>query len=94
MASKVNIIIGPALDSLQKMDSELKFDFAFIDADKTNMLEYFVEAKRLVRKGGAIVCWFSRLHFSRLKCSNSTWTTLFKMDVLRIPMILAGFPLV
>ncbi|SJK98270.1 uncharacterized protein ARMOST_01533 [Armillaria ostoyae] len=36
------------------MDSELKFDFAFIDADKTNMLEYFVEAKRLVRKGGAI----------------------------------------
>ncbi|PBK61256.1 O-methyltransferase family 3 protein [Armillaria solidipes] len=54
VASKVDIIIGPALDSLRKMDSELKFDFAFIDADKTSMLEYFVEAKRLVRKGGAI----------------------------------------
>ncbi|KAK0495112.1 O-methyltransferase-domain-containing protein [Armillaria luteobubalina] len=54
LASKVSIVIGSALNSLQKMDSELKFDFAFIDADKTNMLEYFVEAKRLVRKGGSI----------------------------------------
>ncbi|KAK0486457.1 O-methyltransferase-domain-containing protein [Armillaria novae-zelandiae] len=51
---KSTSLLAPALDSLQKMDSELKFDFAFIDADKTNMLEYFVEAKRLVRKGGSI----------------------------------------
>ncbi|KAK0211627.1 O-methyltransferase-domain-containing protein [Armillaria fumosa] len=54
LASKVDIILGPALDSLEKLDSEQKFDFAFIDADKTNMLKYFTEAKRLLRKGGAI----------------------------------------
>ncbi|KAK0212202.1 O-methyltransferase-domain-containing protein [Desarmillaria ectypa] len=54
VTSKVDIVVGPALDSLQKMDSEPKFDFVFIDADKTNILNYFIEAKRLVRKGGVI----------------------------------------
>ncbi|KAK0239412.1 O-methyltransferase family 3 protein [Armillaria nabsnona] len=54
LASKVDIIVGPALDSLEKIDPEPKFDFAFIDADKTNMLKYFTESKRLLRKGGAI----------------------------------------
>ncbi|KAK0459416.1 O-methyltransferase family 3 protein [Desarmillaria tabescens] len=54
LASKVDVVVGPALDSLQKMDSEPKFDFAFIDADKNNYLNYFIEAKRLLRKGGAI----------------------------------------
>ncbi|KAG7439696.1 O-methyltransferase family 3 protein [Guyanagaster necrorhizus] len=54
VASKVDIIVGPALDSLRKVASEPKFDFAFIDADKTNMLNYFIAAKRLLRKGGAI----------------------------------------
>lgn len=56
MASKVNIIVGPALTSLQKMASEPKFDFVFMDADKANLSNYLMEAKRLVRKGGVIVC--------------------------------------
>ncbi|PBK86628.1 S-adenosyl-L-methionine-dependent methyltransferase [Armillaria gallica] len=55
VVSKVNVIIGPALASLQKMASEPKFDFVFIDADATNLLNYFTESKRLVRKGGVIV---------------------------------------
>ncbi|KAG7449989.1 S-adenosyl-L-methionine-dependent methyltransferase [Guyanagaster necrorhizus] len=54
LASKVDIIVGPALDSLQKIESEPKFDFVFIDADKINTLNYFMEAKRLLRKGGVI----------------------------------------
>ncbi|PBK61257.1 O-methyltransferase [Armillaria solidipes] len=55
VASKVNVIIGPALASLQKMASEPKFDFVFIDADKANLLNYLIESKRLVRKGGVII---------------------------------------
>ncbi|KAK0222421.1 O-methyltransferase-domain-containing protein [Armillaria nabsnona] len=55
VASKVNVIVGPALASLQKMASEPKFDFVFIDADWDNILNYFTESKRLVRKGGVIV---------------------------------------
>ncbi|KAK0493039.1 O-methyltransferase-domain-containing protein [Armillaria luteobubalina] len=55
VASKVNIIVGPALTSLQKMASEPKFDFVFMDADKANLSNYLMEAKRLVRKGGVII---------------------------------------
>jgi len=31
------------------------FDFVFIDADKTGNVEYFKEAKRLIRPGGVIL---------------------------------------
>ncbi|KIJ43185.1 hypothetical protein M422DRAFT_25796 [Sphaerobolus stellatus SS14] len=51
--SKVKVIVGPAIESLPKI--EPSFDLAFIDADKENNLEYFKEAKRLVRQGGIII---------------------------------------
>ena len=43
------------MDSLKKIPTEPQFDLAFIDADKQNNLNYFLEAERLVRKGGIIV---------------------------------------
>jgi len=51
--AKVQIIVGPALESLPKLDPA--FDLAFIDADKQGNLEYFKQAKRLVRPGGVII---------------------------------------
>ncbi|KIJ44114.1 hypothetical protein M422DRAFT_60228 [Sphaerobolus stellatus SS14] len=51
--SKVKVIVGPAVESLPKL--EPSFDLAFIDADKQSNLEYFKEAKRLVREGGVII---------------------------------------
>lgn len=58
VSSKVDIVLGPAVETLAAMptppESEL-FDLAFIDADKENNLNYFLQAKRLVRKGGVIV---------------------------------------
>lgn len=55
LASKVKIIVGPAAESITKLQPEPPFDFAFIDADKPGNLTYFLEAKRLVRKNGVIV---------------------------------------
>jgi len=52
---KVKIMLGPAAETLSKLPSNQPFDFAFIDADKTGNLTYFLEAKRLVRKGGVII---------------------------------------
>ena len=55
-SSYKNIIIheGRALDNLEKLPSN-QFDFAFIDADKTNYLAYYKRCMVLVKKGGIIV---------------------------------------
>ena len=58
---KVTILIGPAAESLPKLNPEEPYDLVFIDADKPSNTIYFSEAKRLVRKGGVIV---RVLHFS------------------------------
>lgn len=54
-ASKVEVIVGPALDSLPTLGPNPPFDLAFIDADKESNTEYFHHAKRLVRPGGVII---------------------------------------
>ena len=44
---------GPSLESLKKFKK--KFDFIFIDADKMNYLNHYLECIKLVKKGGIIV---------------------------------------
>ena len=61
MSSKIKIIVGPAAETLPTLPSEEKFDLAFIDADKASNLTYFLEAKRLVKRGGVIVRHFAEL---------------------------------
>lgn len=53
LADRVDVIGGPAVDSLAALDGP--FDLAFIDADKPNNVAYMREALRLVRPGGTIV---------------------------------------
>jgi predicted O-methyltransferase YrrM len=57
VAGKIHLRIGPALDTLARVRAEgvEPFDFAFIDADKQNVGEYYEEALRLVRPGGLIL---------------------------------------
>lgn len=58
VVDKIDLRIGPALDSLDALlasgDSD-SFDFAFIDADKENYAAYYERCLRLVRRGGLIV---------------------------------------
>lgn len=54
-AKTTRVVVGPAIDGLKALRSEPPFDLVFIDADKQSSLEYFIEAKRLVRPGGIIV---------------------------------------
>ncbi len=54
---KIELRIAPALQTLDAMiESQLqdKFDFAFIDADKTAYKEYYERALVLIRPGGLI----------------------------------------
>jgi caffeoyl-CoA O-methyltransferase len=56
MDSKIDLRLGPALDSIDKIlaAKDAPFDFVFIDADKPNYDGYYERALKLVRKGGLI----------------------------------------
>jgi caffeoyl-CoA O-methyltransferase len=50
---KIQIRMGPALDTLKSLKGPI--DMAFIDADKENYSNYYEEFLRLLRPGGLIV---------------------------------------
>lgn len=54
LEQRIELRIGPALDTLRGLDSSDPFDFAFIDADKEGYTGYYEECVRLVRPGGLI----------------------------------------
>ena len=49
---KIDLRIGPALETLKKLKGP--FDFVFIDADKENYLNYYERCLELLRPGGLI----------------------------------------
>lgn len=57
IGSKVDVRVGPALDTLAELASEREppFDFVFIDADKQNNANYVQAAIGLARPGALIV---------------------------------------
>jgi caffeoyl-CoA O-methyltransferase len=55
LEDRVEIRIGPALESLRAMERAESFDLAFIDADKTEYIDYFEEALVRTRPNGLIM---------------------------------------
>jgi predicted O-methyltransferase YrrM len=57
VAAKVDLRLGPATATLDRLLAEAgegRYDFAFIDADKANYLEYYERCLRLLRPNGLI----------------------------------------
>ena len=52
MDSKIELRLGPALDTLKTLKGP--FDFVFIDADKPNYVNYYDACLAMVRRGGII----------------------------------------
>jgi caffeoyl-CoA O-methyltransferase len=52
---RVEIRVGPALDTLRAMERSEQFDFAFIDADKIEYIDYFEETLARLRPSGLIL---------------------------------------
>lgn len=51
----VDIRVGAALDTLESLDGGEPYDFVFIDADKSNNVEYLKWALKLTRSGAVII---------------------------------------
>ena len=55
LEGKVEFRIGPAVESLRAMERTEQFDFAFIDADKTEYIDYFEETMPRMRPNALIM---------------------------------------
>lgn len=55
LSDKIEVRVGPALDSLPHLAEEAPFDIVFIDADKGNYPEYLDYALRYSRAGTVIL---------------------------------------
>ncbi len=68
---KIELRLGPAIPTLKRLDRNLRFDFAFIDAAKTEYDAYYELLLPRVRKNGLILfdnmLWGGRLGAGRIR---------------------------
>ena len=55
VADRITLKLAPALETLEAMPAGEPFDFAFIDADKTNYRNYYEAVLARMRPGGLIL---------------------------------------
>jgi caffeoyl-CoA O-methyltransferase len=55
VADRIDLRIGPALDTLRSLPPDETFDLAFVDADKTNYGVYYEELVPRIRPGGLLL---------------------------------------
>jgi caffeoyl-CoA O-methyltransferase len=55
VADRIELRIGPALQTLQSLPRSEQFDLAFVDADKTGYPEYYEEIVPRLRPGGLLL---------------------------------------
>jgi len=89
VAGKIQLELGPALATLDALlpKNKGKFDFAFIDADKTNYADYYERCLKLLRRGGLIAIdntlWHGRVIDRRDRSADTRAIRLFNLKLRR-----------
>jgi caffeoyl-CoA O-methyltransferase len=98
VASKIELRLGPAADSLRALPADASYDLAFIDADKGNYPTYYEEVLTRLRPGGAIlvdnVLWGGRVldpdanedDTKAIKAFNDVVASDDRVDVVMLPL--------
>jgi caffeoyl-CoA O-methyltransferase len=98
VASKIELRLGPAVDSLRALPAEPAYDLAFIDADKGNYRTYYEEVLSRLRPNGAIlvdnVLWSGRVFDPKaddddtkaIKAFNDFVASDERVDVVMLPL--------
>jgi caffeoyl-CoA O-methyltransferase len=55
VADRIDLVLGPALDTLRSQPEDEHFDLAFVDADKEAYLAYYEEILPRLRRGGIVL---------------------------------------
>ncbi|HVO21996.1 MAG TPA: class I SAM-dependent methyltransferase [Candidatus Margulisiibacteriota bacterium] len=55
VAKKIELRLGPALDTLRALPADVQFDIGFVDADKPNYHNYYEEILKRLRPNGLIL---------------------------------------
>ena len=87
---KIDLRLAPALqtlDALLARGGAGKYDFAFIDADKSNYAKYYERCLKLVRRGGLIAAdntlWYGRVADPRDREPDTPYIRAFNRKLLR-----------
>ena len=90
IARKIDLRLGPALETLDALlgaGGAGRFDFAFIDADKTNYRNYYERCLKLVRRGGLIAVdntlWYGRVTDARVRDADTRAIRAFNRGLHR-----------
>ena len=81
LADRIELRIGPALDTLRALPAEADIDLAFIDADKPGYTAYWAELVPRVRSGGLLladnVLWSGEITDPEVSDANTTALRVF-----------------
>lgn len=90
VADKIDLHIAPALETLDRLlaaGEAATFDFAFIDADKSNYDNYYERSLQLVRPGGVIaidnVLWSGRVADPQVQDNRTAKIRAFNQKLLQ-----------
>lgn len=54
VAAKIDVAIGPARDTLERLPPDMTFDLSYIDADKSGYVAYYEQLLSRTRSGGIV----------------------------------------